>query len=165
MGRLSSILLIGGVLATLVVAGCGGGGGNGGDSPPPPPQGIKLTGNIQQRNPATGNLQPVANVKVTFGGYTGTSDFLGNYEIPLPLNTTVQDLYPDIGFYRFTIEAVGSEGAPPPPPIFTVVYPYPGGAEYPAESILGPFDVWLGDSTDMRTILIGGKDEQPPDHP
>ena len=146
MGRLSSILLIGGVLATLVVAGCGGGGG---DGPPPPPQGIKLTGNIQERNPATGNLQPVRNIKVTFGGYTGTSNSRGSFEIQLPPNTTVQDLYPDIAFYRFSVE-----GIPPAPPPLLVFYPYPGGAPYDPDDILGPSHVWLGDSTYMRTILI-----------
>ncbi|OFX17568.1 MAG: hypothetical protein A2Z18_07030 [Armatimonadetes bacterium RBG_16_58_9] len=91
---------------------------------------------------------------VTFGGYVGVTDFQGNYAIQLPVGVTVKQLYPELGFYRFSIGPSGTGDTPPPPPPNVVVYPYPGGVEHLPDSIMGPLAVWNGDSTDMLTILI-----------
>ena len=102
MGRLSSILVVGGVLVALVLAGCGGGtggGGNGNDPPPPPPGQIVIWGRVISSLDSTG----VKDVRISVGTggtpdeVTDLTDADGDFSIVLPSRALMLlDLYATI---------------------------------------------------------------------
>lgn len=174
MGRLSSILLIGGVLATLMVAGCGGGGGgNGGDSPPPPPPPgtIVISGKVvSSQDQVTG----VPGVTVSMGtpGYqyetTATSDADGNFSLSLPSGiTTPLNLYVTPPYdFRVSTATAGENYPAFLPVVFNLIrYGQDTGAGY--ASIPVPAAVLTTNtSMSLGTIIVTYYDpENPPPPP
>lgn len=163
MRRLTSAILIGGLVAASLLAGCGGGGGGGnggggGDGGGGDTQGIVLTGTVENWNPS--GYTPAVGVTVKLGNYSGVTNSVGAFSIQLPVGVTVQQMFPSLDLvtppadYVFSVEpAAGSDGMPGIP-ISLVQYPKGGIKTYPAEQITGDVNVWWGNTNSFGTIVI-----------